>query len=78
MPVFRALLEPDAVKVARPILRGEGSGNAPDLPDPPLVHEPEVMQIRSRCTLLEDAGKADSISARFNAADGVSPRLLGG
>ena len=36
-PLIRALLEPDAVKVARPVLRGEGSGNAPDLPDPPLV-----------------------------------------
>ncbi|ESA35966.1 hypothetical protein N836_09400 [Leptolyngbya sp. Heron Island J] len=31
------MLEPDAVKVARPVLRGEGSGNAPDLPDLPLV-----------------------------------------
>ena len=28
---------PVAYPTARPILRGEGSGNAPDLPDPPLV-----------------------------------------
>ena len=34
IPLTLALLEPDAVKVARPVLRGEGSGNAPDLPDP--------------------------------------------
>lgn len=26
-------LEPDAVKVARPVLRGEGGREAPDLPD---------------------------------------------
>ena len=28
----RGLLEPDAVKVARPVLRGAGRSNAPGLP----------------------------------------------
>ena len=46
MSVFRTLLEPDAVKVARPVLRGEGSGNTPDLPDCPLVHLSTVQAIR--------------------------------
>ena len=31
---LRALLEPDAVKAARPVLRGGGAVNAPPLPDP--------------------------------------------
>ena len=30
----RGLLEPDAVKAARPVLRGAGRSNAPGLPDP--------------------------------------------
>ena len=31
--VLRDLLEPDAVKVARPVLRGLGPSNGPELPD---------------------------------------------
>ena len=31
--MVNGLLEPDAVKVASPVLRGERGGNAPDLPD---------------------------------------------
>ena len=31
--IFTCLLEPDAVKVARPVLRGAGRSNAPGLPD---------------------------------------------
>jgi len=31
--IFTGLLEPDAVKVARPVLRGAGRSNAPGLPD---------------------------------------------
>ena len=30
--IFTGLLEPDAVKVARPVLRGAGRSNAPGLP----------------------------------------------
>jgi len=30
---LQGLLEPDAVKVARPVLRGPGRSNAPRLPD---------------------------------------------
>jgi len=32
--IFTCLLEPDAVKVASPVLRGAGRSNAPGLPDP--------------------------------------------
>jgi hypothetical protein len=32
--IFTCLLEPDAVKVASPVLRGAGRNNAPGLPDP--------------------------------------------
>ena len=31
--IFTCLLEPDAVKVASPVLRGAGRSNAPGLPD---------------------------------------------
>ena len=31
--IFTCLLEPDAVKVASPVLRGAGRSNAPSLPD---------------------------------------------
>ena len=33
--IFTCLLEPDAVKVASPVLRGAGRSNAPGLPDRP-------------------------------------------
>ena len=31
--IFTCLLEPDAVKVASPVVRGAGRSNAPGLPD---------------------------------------------
>ena len=54
MSVFRTLLEPDAVKVARPVLRGEGSGNTPDLPDRPLV--PDKHHLSELALLHKDGG----------------------
>ncbi len=40
-------LEPDAVKVARPVLRGEGGREAPDLPDD-KHHSEKGMAMQSR------------------------------
>ena len=43
----RGLLEPDAVKVARPVLRGPGRSNAPGLPDPTLSYSwPDLDGVR--------------------------------
>ncbi|NET34928.1 MAG: thermonuclease family protein [Cyanothece sp. SIO1E1] len=71
---IRALLEPDAVKVASPVLRGEGSGNAPDLPDPPLV----LIGVRNdEAETLAEPGR-DTRSDFRGAGAGVkfSPRVL--
>jgi hypothetical protein len=55
--IFTCLLEPDAVKVARPVLRGAGRSNAPGLPDSQASHnlgftpQPASPRRRSSCLL---------------------------
>jgi RNA-directed DNA polymerase len=72
----RNLLEPDAAKVARPVLRGPRPGNGPGLPDD-HHDDPDVAGVHGRhgptdVVVVADAGMVSQANMNAIEADGLS------